>query len=143
VSRRWRGRSPQPVDAAQDLGEQRPRHNDFGQLEDDVAPVPDDPGADLHQLVAQRRERPVLDLLRQGQRPQEVGQVVALATPEPIKDWSLTSLKGKLIKIGAKVVSHGCCVAFQMAEVAVPRALFAKILRLIAELRPRSPLIPA
>ena len=26
---------------------------------------------------------------------------------EPIKDWSLTSLKEKLIKIGAKVVSHG------------------------------------
>src|SRR5580700_555534 len=30
-----------------------------------------------------------------------------LATPEPIKDWSLTSLKEKLIKIGAKVISHG------------------------------------
>ena len=30
-----------------------------------------------------------------------------LATPELIKDWSLTSLKEKLIKIGAKVVSHG------------------------------------
>ena len=30
-----------------------------------------------------------------------------LATPEPIKDWSLTSLKEKLIKIGAKIVSHG------------------------------------
>jgi hypothetical protein len=30
-----------------------------------------------------------------------------LATPEPIKDWSLTTLKEKLIKIGAKVVSHG------------------------------------
>ena len=42
-----------------------------------------------------------------------------LATPEPIKDWSLTSLKEKLIKIGAKVVSHGRYVAFQMAEVAI------------------------
>jgi hypothetical protein len=30
-----------------------------------------------------------------------------LATPEPIKDWSLTSLKEKLIKTGAKIVSHG------------------------------------
>src|SRR6185295_16789080 len=29
-----------------------------------------------------------------------------LATPEPIKDWSLTSLKEKLIKFGAKVVRH-------------------------------------
>jgi hypothetical protein len=53
-----------------------------------------------------------------------------LATPEPIKDWSLTSLRGKLIKIGAKVVS-GRYVAFQMAEVAIPRNLFADILRLI------------
>jgi hypothetical protein len=58
-----------------------------------------------------------------------------LATPEPIKDWSLTSLKEKLIKIGAKVVSHGRYIAFQMAEAAVPRMLFAEILRLIAELR--------
>jgi Transposase DDE domain group 1 len=62
-----------------------------------------------------------------------------LATPEPIKDWSLTSLKEKLIKIGAKVVTHGRYVAFQMAEVAVPRMLFAEILRLIAELRPPPP----
>ena len=38
-----------------------------------------------------------------------------LATPELIKDWSLTSLKEKLIKIGAKVVSHGRYVVFQMA----------------------------
>jgi hypothetical protein len=59
-----------------------------------------------------------------------------LATPEPIKDWSLTSLKERLIKTGAKIVSHGRYVAFQMAEVAVPRTLFADILRLIAELRP-------
>jgi hypothetical protein len=48
----------------------------------------------------------------------------------------LTSLKEKLIKIGAKVVSHGRYLAFQMAEVAIPGTLFAEILRLIAELRP-------
>src|SRR6266550_3526058 len=59
-----------------------------------------------------------------------------LATPEPIKDWSLTSLKEKLIKIGAKVVRHGRYIAFQMAEVAIPKNLFADILRLVAELRP-------
>jgi hypothetical protein len=59
-----------------------------------------------------------------------------LATPEPIKDWSLTSLKEKLIKIGAKVISHGRYVAFQMAEVTIQRQLFAGILRLIAGLRP-------
>ena len=53
-----------------------------------------------------------------------------LATPEPIKDWSLTTLKDKLIKIGAKVVSHGRYVVFQMAEVAIPRQMFEEILRL-------------
>jgi hypothetical protein len=57
-----------------------------------------------------------------------------LVTPES-KDLSLTALKEKLIKIGAKVVRHGRYVAFQMAEVAIPRNLFADILRLIAELR--------
>jgi len=59
-----------------------------------------------------------------------------LATPEPIKEWSLTTLKEKLIKIGAKVVGHARYVAFQMAEVAIPRDLFSDILRMIAELRP-------
>jgi hypothetical protein len=60
-------------------------------------------------------------------------------TPEPIREWSLTSLKEKLIKIGAKVVSHGRYNTFQIAEVAIPRDLFADILRLIAELRPPDP----
>ena len=59
-----------------------------------------------------------------------------LATPESIKEWSLTTLKEKLIKIGAKVVSHGRYVAFQMAEVAIPKSLFSDILRMIAELLP-------
>ena len=44
-------------------------------------------------------------------------------------------LKTKLIKIGAKVVSHGRYVTFQMAEVAVPRQMFQEILTLIARLR--------
>jgi hypothetical protein len=33
------------------------------------------------------------------------------------------------------IASHGRYVAFQMAEVAIPRSLFADILRLIADLR--------
>jgi len=66
-----------------------------------------------------------------------------LATPEPITDWSLTSLKDKLIKTGAKAVSHGRYVSFQMAEVAILRQMFQEILRLIAELRPMPPLTPA
>jgi hypothetical protein len=48
---------------------------------------------------------------------------------------SLTSLREKLIKIGAKVVSHGRYVTFQMAEVAVSRQMFNGILSLIARLR--------
>jgi hypothetical protein len=63
-----------------------------------------------------------------------------LATPEPIKDWSLTSLKERLIKI---IVSHGRYVAFQMAEVIIPKNLFADILRMIAELRPPTDPVPA
>ena len=47
----------------------------------------------------------------------------------------LTSLREKLIKIGAKVVSHGRYVTFQMAEVAVPKQMFREILSLIVRLR--------
>jgi hypothetical protein len=43
----------------------------------------------------------------------------------------------------AKVVSHGRYIAFQMAEVAIPRQMFQEILRLIAELRLRPPPAPA
>jgi hypothetical protein len=39
------------------------------------------------------------------------------------------------VKIGARVVRHGRYVVFQLAEVAVPRALFAEILRRIDRLR--------
>ena len=41
------------------------------------------------------------------------------------------------MKIGAKVVRHARYAVFQMAEVAVPRELFEKILCLIDGLRPR------
>jgi Transposase DDE domain group 1 len=58
-----------------------------------------------------------------------------LAMPETAEPWSLTSLRDKLIKTGAKVVSHGRYVAFQMAEVSVPRQMFHDLLRLIARLR--------
>jgi hypothetical protein len=44
-----------------------------------------------------------------------------LAMPKTAEPWSLTSLREKLIKIGAKVISHGRYVTVQMAEVAVPK----------------------
>jgi hypothetical protein len=59
-----------------------------------------------------------------------------MAQPEAIRHWSLTSLREKLVKIGAKVVGHGQYVTFQTPEVAVPRGPFDEILRLIAQLRP-------
>ncbi len=60
-----------------------------------------------------------------------------LVLPKEVEHWSLTTLREKLVKIGAKVVRHGRYVAFQMAEVAVPRSLFRKILSLIDDLRRR------
>ena len=64
-----------------------------------------------------------------------------LALPKEVEHWSLTTIREKLVKIGAKVVSHGRYVTFQLAAVAVPRKLFREILRLIARLRP-APLPP-
>jgi DDE family transposase len=58
-----------------------------------------------------------------------------LAMPKAAEPWSLTSLREKLIKIGAKVTSHGRYVTFQLAEVAVSRQMFQEILSLIARLR--------
>ena len=59
-----------------------------------------------------------------------------LALPEEVEHWSLTTLREKLVKIGARIVRHGRYVVFQLAEVAVPRALFAAIMRRIDRLRP-------
>ena len=62
-----------------------------------------------------------------------------LALPRSMKHWTLTTLREKLIKIGAKVVTHSRYVTFQMAEVAVPRELFAAVLQRIRRLRPQQP----
>ena len=64
-----------------------------------------------------------------------------LALPRSVKHWSLTTLREKLIKIGAKVVTHARCVIFQMAEVAVPHALFAAILERIQRFGVPPPLV--
>ena len=59
-----------------------------------------------------------------------------LALPEALKHWSLTTLRDRLVKIGARIVRHGRSIAFQMAEVVVSRGLFQDILAAIAALRP-------
>jgi hypothetical protein len=66
-----------------------------------------------------------------------------LALPDDVEHWSPTTLREKLVKIGARIVRHGRYVVFQLAEVAVPRALFAEILRRIDDLRPRPPPLAA
>jgi hypothetical protein len=58
-----------------------------------------------------------------------------LALSKSVKQWSLRTLRDKLIKIGAKVISHSRYVIFQMAEVVVPRLLFQEILTRIRQLR--------
>ena len=60
-----------------------------------------------------------------------------LALPDEIERWSLTTLREKVVKIGAKVIAHARSTVFQMAEVAVSRDLFGRILEMIEELRPR------
>ena len=58
-----------------------------------------------------------------------------LALPRSVKHWSLTTLREKLIKIGAKVVTHSRYIIFQMAEVAAGKRLFRAILERIRRLR--------
>src|SRR5450759_2538154 len=55
--------------------------------------------------------------------------------PQAVRHWTLTTLREKLVKIGAKVVRHARQVIFQMAEVAIPRELFQTILERIGRLR--------
>ena len=57
-----------------------------------------------------------------------------LALPRSVNHWSLTTLRNKLIKIGAKVVRHSRYTIFQMAEVAISRTLFHDILRRVRSL---------
>jgi hypothetical protein len=59
----------------------------------------------------------------------------SLVLPQEVEHWSLTTLREKLVKIGARIVRHGRYVVFQLAEVAVPRMLFAAILSRIDRLR--------
>jgi hypothetical protein len=52
-----------------------------------------------------------------------------------VKHWSLTTLREKRVKIGAKVVFGARYVVFRTAEVAIPRRLFRAILERIRRLR--------
>jgi hypothetical protein len=58
------------------------------------------------------------------------------ALPTEVSHWSISSVQLKLVKIGAKVVSHSRRTVFQCAEVAVSAALFASLLKRIHSLAP-------
>ena len=64
-----------------------------------------------------------------------------LALPRSMAHWSLTTLREKLVKIGARMVRHGRYITFQLAEVAVSGRMFGQILGRIARLR--APPVPA
>jgi hypothetical protein len=58
-----------------------------------------------------------------------------LVLPKPIRSWTLRTLREKLVKIGAKVVSRAKYFVFQLAEVSVSRQMFAAIEKRIGRLR--------
>jgi hypothetical protein len=58
-----------------------------------------------------------------------------LATPHAVATWSLTSLRERLIKTGARLVHHARYAVFQFAEAALPREVFAGVPGLINGLR--------
>jgi hypothetical protein len=69
-------------------------------------------------------------------------QEFVFTQPGPVSDINAalerrTTLREKLITVSTNVVPHSRCVTFQLAEVAIPRALFGQILRIIAD--PREP----
>ena len=68
--------------------------------------------------------------------------LLRLVLPRPMKTWTMTTLRKKLIKIGAKVVRHAKYVAFQMVEVAVPWRLYRAILERIRRFT-ETPIRPA
>jgi hypothetical protein len=90
-------------------------------------------------------DAPVLSLDAGQRRPgpapclgiQQANFLRTLALPGEIERWSMPSLREKVVKIGAKAVTHARYTVFQMADVAVPRDLFRRILEIIDRLRHR------
>ncbi len=73
----WRQRGrPKPLNQMQDLSEQCSGNGDLCELKCDVAAMTYDLGTDLDQLLPERRQRPVLNRLRQHQGAQEVAEVI-------------------------------------------------------------------
>ena len=74
-------------------------------------------------------------MLLEGSRPPHQNRSYTLLYM--VVPWLPTMRREKLIKIGARLVKHGRYKTFQLAEVAIPRPLFAEILRLIDGPQPK------
>ena len=59
----------------------------------------------------------------------------SLALPNEVAQWSLSTLREKLVKTGARIVRHGRFLVFPRADVSVLRAQFAAVLSRIDRLR--------
>jgi len=59
-----------------------------------------------------------------------------LGLPKALKNWSLRSVRTKLIQMGGRLVRHARRLVFQLAEVAVSREVFRHVLERIAGLHP-------
>ena len=81
--------------------------------------------------------------IRAGVQPGELLSSVGAAEVGEalVADPGAPGLREKLIKIGAKIVRRARNVTFHMAEVAVPRELFAAILERIRRFRVPPPLV--
>ena len=81
----------------------------------------------------------------EAQQPKKVHRIGYLGQEPTLESTRYEAfragLREKLIKFGAKVVSHGRYVMFQMTEVGVPQQMVVEILSLIARLR--APAAPA
>lgn len=65
----------------------------------------------------------------------QLDQLPALAgAAEPVAQWMFTSLREKLVTVGARTVRHGRNVVFQLVKGAVSRSLFIAILPRIGRL---------
>jgi hypothetical protein len=56
--------------------------------------------------------------------------------PPAMTNWCLTSLRERLVKVGAKLVRHSRRLVLQMAEVGLTRGLFQQLLERIWGLVP-------
>ena len=64
-----------------------------------------------------------------------------LVLPDEMERWSLTTLREKVVMVGAKVIAHARYAIFHVAEVAVPRDPFRDMLERIGGLRPPPPTV--